>query len=134
MDVGLGIAGLISVALALGHHTLGVVWVLPSLTKERLPGTPFGSPSMTESMIRVTWYIVTVFALASGSLLMTLAWAEDADPKMVLLRWFAVMWLAATAMALWVSARRVRKVRSLLRLPVPLLWVVIAVLCWNAST
>lgn len=133
MDVGLAIAGLISVALALGHTTVGVVWVLPHLTEERLPSTPFGSSPMTVAMIRVTWFIVTIFALASGGLLIMLAWDAAADPKMLLLRWFAVMWLAATAMALWVSRPAVRNLRNLLRLPVPLLWVVVAVLCWKAS-
>ncbi len=134
MNVELGIAGLICLALAFGHTAVGVVWVLPSLTEERVPRTPFGPPAMTVSMIRVTWYIVTIFALALGGLFMNLAWAEGADPKTLLLRWFAAMWLAATAMALWISRRRLRNLRSLLRLPVPFLWVVVAVLCWTAST
>jgi hypothetical protein len=134
MNVALAIAGLISVGLALGHASIGLVWVLPSLTEERLPSTPFGSPSMTVSMVRVTWHIVTVFALAFGALLITLAWDGAADPKTLLLRWFAAMWLAATAMAVWVTRRKLRNLRSLLRLPVPLLWVVVAVLCWLEST
>jgi hypothetical protein len=134
MDIGLAIAGIISVALALGHTTVGVVWVLPHLTEERLPSTPFGSSSMTVAMVRVTWFIVTIFALASGGLLIHLAWDAAADPKMLLLRWFAAMWLAATAMALWIAWRGTGSLRNLLRLPVPLLWVVVAVLCWNSST
>src|SRR5918995_6102810 len=99
MDVGLAVAGLICVGLAIGHTTIGVVWVLPNLTKERLASTPFGPSSMTLAMIRVTWYIVTVFVLALGVLLIVLAWAEDADARTLLLRSFAVMWLAATALA-----------------------------------
>jgi hypothetical protein len=47
------------------------------------------------------------------------------------LRWFAAFWLAATALASWEARRRPR---SLLRFPVPLIFVVIAVLCWTAST
>jgi 4-amino-4-deoxy-L-arabinose transferase-like glycosyltransferase len=62
---------------------------------------------------------------------MTLAWAPDADPKTLLLRWFAALWLAATALAGWNARRRPR---SLLRSPVPLVFVVIAALCWTAST
>jgi phosphoglycerol transferase MdoB-like AlkP superfamily enzyme len=62
---------------------------------------------------------------------MALAWAPDADPKTLLLRWVAALWLAATALACWNARRRPR---SLLRLPVPLVFVVIAVMCWIAST
>jgi hypothetical protein len=134
MDVGLAIAGALCVALGLGHNTLGLVWILPKLRRGQLPVTPFGPASLTESMLRVTWYIVTIFAVAMGALLITLAWVQDADVGTVVLRWFAVMWIAATVMAGWVALRRVRSPRGLLRLPVPLFWVVIAVLCWNAST
>ena len=134
MNVELGIAGLICVALGIGHTTVGAVWVLPHLTKERLPSTPFGPSSMTVAMVRVTWYIVTIFVLALGALLMILALAEDVDPKTVLLRSFAVMWLVATAMAVGIAGLGVSKLRYLLRLPVPLFFMVVAVLCWMAST
>ena len=133
MNVELGIAGLICVILAVGHTTIGVVWVLPRLTEERLPRTPFGPPSMTVAMVRVTWFIVTIFVLALGGLLLMLAWDEAADPKTLLLRWFAAMWLVATVMALWIGRRGLRN-RTFLRLPVPVLWLVVAVLCWKAST
>jgi uncharacterized membrane protein YhhN len=61
---------------------------------------------------------------------MTLAWAEDADPKTLLLRWFAAFWLVGTVCLL--GARR--RPSNLLRLPVPVLFVVIAVMCWIAAT
>ncbi|HEX2057733.1 MAG TPA: hypothetical protein VHI71_05115 [Actinomycetota bacterium] len=133
MDVGLGIAGFICIAMAAGHTAIGVVWVLPSLTEERLPATPFGPPSTTVAMVRVTWFIVTVFVVALGGLLVTLAWSERVDPAAALLRWFAAMWVAATVMAVAVSPRSLRRPRYFFRLPVPLLWVVVAVLCWQAS-
>jgi hypothetical protein len=81
-------------------------------------------------MLRVTWHLVTLFVLALGGVLITLAVAEEANPKMVVLRWSAAMWLAATAVAFW-SVRR--RPRNILRLPVPLLWPMIALLCWRAS-
>jgi len=62
---------------------------------------------------------------------MTLAWAPGADPKILLLRWFAGFLLAATALACWQARRRPR---SLLRLPVPFVFVVIAVMCGTTST
>lgn len=131
MDVGLVIASLICVALASGHATIGLVWVLPKLAEEGLPTTPFGPRSMTLGMLRVTWHIVTIFALALGGVLMTLASDTAVDPETVLLRWFAGMWLVATVMAFWVTGARGR---NIMRLPVPMLWVVVAVLLWAASS
>ena len=134
MDVELGIAGVICVGLGLGHMTIGVVWALPRLKETRLPSTPFGAPSMTLAMVRVTWHIVTIFVLTVAGILLTLAWTAAPDPKELILRSFAAMWFAATAMAVWVAGLTVRKLRNLLRLPVPLLFAVVAVLCWMAAS
>jgi hypothetical protein len=131
MKVELEIAALSCLALALGHATVGLRWVLPNLTKEGLPSTPFGPPSMTVGMFRFTWHIVTFVLLAFTGLLMSLAWAAHASPMTLLLRWLAAFWLGATAIAFWNARRRPS---NLLRLPVPLLFVVIAVMCWMAST
>ena len=134
MNTGLGIAGLICIAMAFGHETIGSVWVLPKLDEERLPKTPFGPQSMTASMIHVSWHVVTVFVFALGGVFVTLAWVDATDPRTIMLRWFAAMWLAATATAAWVVIPRLRNLRSFLRLPVPVLWVIVAVLCWQATT
>lgn len=134
MDAALGLAGVITVALAVGHETLGLVWVLPNLTQQRLRDTPFGPPSMTVAMICATWHLITVFAAGLGTILIILAADVDADPRTVLLRVVAVMWLVAAATAVSVAARRVRRVRDLLRLPVPVFFVLVAILCWVAST
>jgi 4-amino-4-deoxy-L-arabinose transferase-like glycosyltransferase len=131
MNVVLAIAGLGCFVLAFGHTTIGLRWVLPNLTKGSMPSTPLGPPAMTLGMVRFTWQIVSVVLVAFGVLFMTLAWAPDADPKTLLLRWCAALWLAATALAGWNARRRPR---SLLRSPVPLVFVVIAALCWTAST
>ena len=131
MNVELAVAGLGWFALAFGHATIGLRWVLPNLTKGSLPGTPFGPPSMTLSMVRFTWHVVSILQVGFGVLLMALAWAPDADPKTLLLRWVVAFSLAAAALACWMARRRPS---SLLRLPVPLVLVVVAVLCWTAST
>jgi len=125
------IAGLTCLVIALGHATVAVIWVLPGLREDRMPSTPFGPASMTAGMVRFTFHVVTVMLLSFGALLLTLAWAEDADPKMLLLRWLAALWIAATATAFWTARRHPR---YLLRLPVWLLFVLVAVLCWKAST
>jgi hypothetical protein len=131
MNLELAIAALGWFVLAVGHTTLGLRWVLPSLTKEGLPSTPVGSRSMTLGMLRFTWNIVSVLLLGFAILFITFALAPDADPKTLLLRWFAAVSLAATVLACWNARRRPR---SLLRLPVPLVLVVIAALSWTAST
>ncbi len=130
MSVELAIAGLSCFVLALGHAAIGRRWVLPNLTKDRVPGTPFGSPSVTLGMVHFTWHVVTLMNLAFGTFLMTLAFAEDANPKTLVLRWFAALWFAAAAMAFWNVRRRPS---SLLRFPVPFLFIVVAAMCLTAS-
>jgi hypothetical protein len=131
MNVELAIAALGCFVLAFGHATIGRRWLLPNLTKDRLPGTPVGPPSMTLGMLRFTWHVVSVMLVGFGILFATLAGATDANPKTLLLRWFAAFWLAATALAVWNARRRPR---SLLRLPVPFVFLVIAAMCLTAST
>lgn len=130
METATAVAGVITVALALGHETLGRTWILPKLREDSLPATPFGPPRTTQHMIRVTWHIVTVFALAGGGLLLTLAWTP-AHAGTLVLRWFAAMWLVAAAIAFLITRPRLRRI---VRMPVPLLWLVVAALCWQAST
>lgn len=130
MNVELIIAGLSCATLAVGHWLVGR-WVLPGLEAKRMPSSPFGPPSMTLGMVRFTWHIVTVVLVAFATLLITLAWFGDDDPRTLLLRWFTAFWLVATVTVFWVARRRPR---NLLRLPVPVLFVVIAVMCWTAST
>jgi hypothetical protein len=131
MKAELATAGACCFLLAFGHTAIGVRWIFPILNEARLPGTPFGPPAMTLSMLRFTWLVVSLVALGFGILLVTLAAAPDADPETLLLRWLAVFWLAATAMALWQIRRRPS---NLVRLPVPLVFLLVAVLCWAAST
>ncbi|HEX2294174.1 MAG TPA: hypothetical protein VHN37_02570 [Actinomycetota bacterium] len=131
MDAGLGIAGIATVALAAGHTFVGVRWILPRLAPEDLPPTPFGSRSTTRDMIRVAWFVVTIFAASTGGILTTLAWDPEVDARTVVLRWLAGMWLVAALMAFWTVRRRPG---AIVRLPVPWVWVGIAALCWSAST
>jgi hypothetical protein len=134
MDAVLGIAGLVSVLLGIGHETLGLRWVLPDAKKQDFSRTPFGPPGMTLAMINASWHIITVFAVSTGALLLTLAWAEDSDPKTVLLRVFSAMWFTVAVVAIGSGSRRVARPRDLAKLPVPILFVLVSVLCWIAST
>jgi hypothetical protein len=131
MKVELAIAGLCCFVFALGHTAIGLRWILPDLADRNLRGTPFGPPRLTLAMLRFTWHVVGIMLLGFGVLLTTLAWAPGADPKTLLLRWFAALWLAATALAVWDARRRLS---SVLRFPVPVVMLLIAVLSWAAST
>ncbi len=130
MTAELAIAGVGWFVLAAGHTLIGVRWVLPRLWDVDLPSTPFGGPSLTLNMLRFTWHIVTLNLLAFGVLFIMLALAPGADLKTLVLRWAAALMLVATALAAWQVRRRPS---SLLRLPVPLVFVLIAVLCLVAS-
>jgi hypothetical protein len=116
MRTELAIAALCCFALAFGHAAIGLRWILPSLGEWAPPRTPFGSARLTLGMVRFTWHAFSVLLLGFGVLLVTLAWAPGADPRTLVLRWLAVLWLAATALAVW-SARR--RPSSMLRFPVP---------------
>jgi hypothetical protein len=131
MKVELAIAGLCCFVMAFGHTAIGLRWILPALKGVELPGTPFGSPRVSVAMLRFTWQVVSILLVALGILLTTLAWAPGADAETLLLRWLAAFWLAAAALAIW-SVRR--RPRTILRLPVPVLMLVVAAMCWTAST
>jgi hypothetical protein len=131
MNLELTIAALGWLVLAFGHTVIGAWWVLPDLKETRLPGTPFGPPSLTLNMLRFTWHIVSIVLVAFGVLFLILAWDPSADPRMLILRWAAAFLLGATALAVWQIRRRPRAV---LRLPVPLVFLAIAAMCLAAST
>src|SRR5262245_22750738 len=130
MNAELAIAGFCCYVLALGHAAIGRRWILPHLGEWTAPRTPFGSARLTLGMVRFTWHVVTVLLLGFGVLLTTLAWAPGADPRTLILRWLAVLWLGATGLAVW-SARR--RPSTILRFPVPVLMFVIAGMTWAAS-
>ena len=130
MNTWLLVAGLIVLALALGHATIGIRWVLPGVAGVRLPGTPFGSGALSLGMVRFTWHVLTVMLVGFAALLLTLATAPDIDARALVLQWIAALWFAATATALWTARRRPR---SLLNFPVAFLFPVVAVMTWIAS-
>jgi hypothetical protein len=129
MTAELLIAGACTFLLALGHTLIGLRWILPHLSEARLPATPFGPPSLTVGMVRFSWEIISVILPGFGVLFLVLAWT-DADPRTVILRWAGALWLAATAVSLWNTRRRLR---SLARFPAALFMAIVAAMCWIAS-
>src|SRR4051812_15369912 len=129
MNVELAIGGLFWLALGFGHAAIGRRWLLPSLDKRSLPGTPVGPPAMTLGMLRFTWHVVSIMLLGFGALFLALAFAPGADPRRLVLGWFAAFALVATTLAVWQARRRPR---SLLLPPVAPILVAIAAICWAA--
>lgn len=131
MDAALTLAGTSCLVLGCGHATVGLVWVLPAASEVRVGPTPLGPPLMTEGLLRVTWHFVTIAVLAVGGVLLSVARETAVDPRRVVLQWVAALFLAETAMTVFVARRRFR---YLLRLPVWLLWLLVAALCWQAAS
>lgn len=131
MDVEIAIAALLCALLGLGHWALGRRWVLPGLAQVDLPPTPFGPAALSTAMLRFTWHTVTVLLLGFAGLLAALAVGDASDTRALLLRWFFAVWVAATALAVWQIRRRPA---SVLRFPVPVLFLALAVLFWVGST
>ena len=130
MNVEIAVAGGCCAVLAAGHTTVGR-FVLPKMTNELLPATRFGPPGVTRNMIRITWHVVTLMLLGFSALLLTLAAGADINTETLVLRWFVGVSVAAIALFAWSSRRRLR---DLLRLPVPLVFAVIGAMCWLATT
>jgi hypothetical protein len=131
VDVELAIAGVTCLLLAIGHWVIGWRWVLPGLWNADAPSTPFGPPSLSRGMVRFTWHIVTTVLVAFATLLLALGVDPDVDVRTLLLRWLAAFWFAAAAPAGWQARRRPS---AIVRFPVPLLFVVVALTSWMAST
>jgi hypothetical protein len=123
MTIELAIAGLGCFVLAFGHTAVGVRSVGPALAELPLP-------ARIRTMLRFTWDVVTVFLVAVGGLLVSLAVAKHAEPRTLLLRWFAALWLVAALRASWDARRRPSR---LVRFPVALVFVLIAAMCMAAS-
>jgi hypothetical protein len=130
MKTELTIAGASCFVLAVGHAAVGRRWVLPNLKKDLLPRTPFGSSTMTLGMLRFTWHVLTVVILGFSTLLVTLAWT-DVDARKVALRWVAALMIAGVGTAVWNARHRPR---DLVRLPVTVLMILVAIMCLLASS
>lgn len=133
MDAGLLVAGSLAIALGFGHMAVGLRWVLPGLAERELPSTPVGPGSVSMSMLRITWHIVTVFAVGIGVILVALASDGTDDPRALALRGIGSIWIAATVMAGLVTPLDRASIKRSLRFPIPYLWLVIGILCWIAA-
>jgi hypothetical protein len=124
-------AGSLSLAMAAGHTTIGVRWVLPHLRDESLPSSPFGTGAMTSAFITVTWHAVGVMLVAVGVVLSLLATRSLGGDGAIAVRGVGAMFAASTLVVLWLARRRPA---NLLRAPMWLTFVAMAALCWLGAT
>lgn len=129
MDPLSAVAGALCLAMALGHEVIGLRYVLPHLTEKSVPATPFGPPDLTVGMLRVTWHIVGLLVTALGVGLLVVAADPATSAPDVVVRGVGTTFAAAAVMAYAVAPHPLRNLR---RLPVPVVWLVVAVLCWVA--
>jgi hypothetical protein len=131
MNVMLIAAGSLSLAMAVGHTTIGVRWVLPHLRDEALPSSPFGTGAMTANFIVVTWHAVGVMLVSVGVVLSVLATRSLSGDGAIAVRGVGAMFAATTLVVLWLARRRPK---GLVRAPMWLLFIAMALLCWLGAT
>jgi hypothetical protein len=121
------IAGALLLLLAAGHTFVGHRWVLPRLRRDSLPETPLGGSSMTANFLNVTWDVVGIALVGLSALVLVLSGRSPSPDRTLALNVVAAIMTVATVLVLWLSRRRPA---NLLRAPIWMLFVVIAVICW----
>jgi hypothetical protein len=109
-----------------GHAGIGLRWILPRLSRESLPRSPFGDGEMSEGFIAITWHAVTIMLVVFGVTLLLLGRGRLGGDGAIFARAIGIGFATLTATVLWRTRRR----RSaLLRAPMWLLFVTMSVLC-----
>jgi len=126
MHAALMVAGGMSLLLAAGHTLVGRAWVLDRLPRDFQP-TPFGDASLTRGAVVFTWHALGLMLTTMGVLLIALGQGEPADARDRVLVVVGGAFACATALLLWNTRRRPF---DLLRAPIWVLTIVIAILCW----
>jgi hypothetical protein len=135
MNVPFAIAAALSLVAAAIHGSAGEALIVRKLRTETLSPTPFGGPVMTKLMIRVTWHIVTLAFLITGSAMALCSPAASSSACEGVGRMSAVSYggFAMLTIGLGVVASGRRLPRMLLKHPGPLVFVAVAILAWRGS-
>ena len=136
MNLPFAIAAALSLFAAAVHGGAGEMLVVKKLRTDALSPTPFGGPSMTKLMIRVTWHITTITFVVIGAAMATCAPAGPSAACRSVGRLSAISYAGFAGLALALAARQgvTRVPRILLRHPGPLIFVLVAALAWWGST
>ena len=126
MNVPLLVAGSLALADAAVHGLGGELLVVRRLSPRALPPSPFGGPSMTKTMIGVTWHMTT-FAFASLGILEIYAAVSGGVAQGVEL---LAAGTATAFAALAIGAGRRPGLTAALRHPGPWVLATVAALTW----
>lgn len=129
VDAPLIAAGSLALVGAGIHGVGGELLVVRKLSLETLPGTRFGGPRMTRTMIHAAWHLTTVAFITVGVALILSGSALDGDAARGIA---TVAAAAATGFALVVLALGSSGLspRGLFRHPAPLVLTATAALAW----
>jgi hypothetical protein len=131
MNLPFAIAGALALVGALVHGGAGEALVVTKLRTEVLSPSPFGGPTMTKLMIRVTWHITTLAFAVIGSALAACAPAGSSQACEGVGRVAAISYASFAGLAVGIAVKQ--RPRALLRHPAPVLFVVVAGLAWWGS-
>ncbi len=128
MNVPLLIAGSFGVLAAAVHGVIGELLVVRRISPRMLPRTQFGSPTMTQAMIRASWHLTTIGFLTVGIALLLSGSVLDGETA----RGIAVVAACASSgfAAVVVVAALARSPRTLLQHPAPAILTATAALAW----
>jgi hypothetical protein len=129
VTVPLLLAGVLTLAGAALHGIGGELLVLRRLAADGLPGSRFGGPRMTRTMLHVAWHLATVAFVTVGVALVVAGTALEGDARQALA---VVCAIAATGFAAvtLVLGGTALSLRGFVRHPAPALLTVTAALAW----
>jgi hypothetical protein len=130
VNVPLIVAGVLGILAAAVHGVAGEVLVVRKLSREMLPGSPFGGPAMTKAMIHVTWHMTTIAFLTVGVALLVAGTVLSGDTARALGLVAAAAYTGFAALAVGLGAAYMRSPRSLFRHPAPAVLSATAALAW----
>jgi hypothetical protein len=130
VNVPLIVAGSLSLLGAAIHGIAGERLVVRKVMAGGLPSTAFGSSRMTETMVHVTWHLVTVTFVCFGVALLLSGSVVGGEAARGISVVVAAAYTAFWAVALVMAAAYMRSARFLLLHPAPALFSLIVALAW----
>ena len=130
MNAALVVAGSLTVIASAIHGGAGEAFVVRKLSPATLPGTRFGGPRMTKTMIHASWHLTTVAFLTTGVALVIAGTTLEGDARQAVgvLGAAASTGFAAVVLALGVAQGRF--IRTARRHPAPIVLTLAAALAW----